>query len=448
MPSLSDIRTEQVRQLIRQMPDKALQTLESALAYGGADPKLGEVKTLVGAEKFDRGLGLSVLLPILPLFKPNPFASFSFPPDTSRRLWAAMKADEPGLTSFARDEARALKYDDDPPPVFDDLCRIASERLKSREGEAFAALAASLDARQAGAASRLGDLLALAPIARAAMPRLQAWIRVMGDDCVAALRVAYRDATEVGEDLAPVFTEMMAAQLEHPHQVLRLISAVMDRPSDRYLSSSEMAPFGERLLAELEQQVDAVRRFDPHSGAEAGAALAAGVLAAVNAFGEFEQWLNLNREGPWGSRIATMRRSLATGVETRLKELVGAVAVALPSAQHSRLGRSGAAKGLPRLDQDPNPRAIEKARGLLALLAESRPAAGYGGFGSMRNKVIEDLGQALDHYAEEVLEALHGVLPPVEAERARAYLEFAAEFLGYVREPKAAELVRRRAAAA
>ncbi len=87
---------------------------------------------------------------------------------------------------------------------------------------------------------------------------------------------------------------------------------------------------------------------------------------------------------------------------------------------------------------------MEKARGLLALLAQSRrrPAIAAG----HAQQDHRNPEATLDQYTEDLLDTLHHEPSPVEAERARAYLDIAAEFLGFVREPRAAELVRRRAA--
>jgi hypothetical protein len=61
--------------------------------------------------------------------------------------------------------------------------------------------------------------------------------------------------------------------------------------------------------------------------------------------------------------------------------------------------------------------------------------------------VVEALDPRLDQYAEDLLEELHtGKTAPEE--RVRVFLEIAAEFLGLVRDPKAADFVRRRAAVA
>ena len=76
-----------------------------------------------------------------------------------------------------------------------------------------------------------------------------------------------------------------------------------------------------------------------------------------------------------------------------------------------------------------------------------RTAAAIGGFGALRTKLVDDLTHRLDHQVEVLLEQLHKSNGE-SSEYLRAYLEFAAEFLGLVQDSQSAELVRRRAAAA
>jgi hypothetical protein len=65
----------------------------------------------------------------------------------------------------------------------------------------------------------------------------------------------------------------------------------------------------------------------------------------------------------------------------------------------------------------------------------------------VRGKVSEDVTHGLDSYLEEILAMIHG--GEIEnLDIARAYLEVLADFMGLVQGEKAAQIVRRRAAAA
>ena len=447
MGELTDIRLGAVRRLIEQVPDTAIRSLESALSHvGREDRSLAVVQDIVGAELIDRRVRAQVLAPLLPLCTPpaDGLQRLAFPFSTPAHVWRALKAVAPDAVDLASRQSAHLRPDDDTPPVFDELCARAAQGLRAGE-PAFGAMIQMLEGRGAGTAAQFGQLLALTPLARSALRRLPIWVRTLSGDYAASIRLAFGDACKIDEDAGPPFMEILFGHLEEPYQVLRLISLVMDRPGDRYLAASELANFGERLLGDLDRRIDDVKRFDPSRGLEGGVAMANSVFVATSIINEFEQWLEIKREGPWGTRLATHKRTLAMAVEARLREVETAVAAALPT----QAPRSGARKlrSPPKLVADPDPALVTKSQALLAFLCESRSSANYGGFSTVRTKVVEALDQRIDQYAEDLLDLLHtGDEAPVE--RVRAYLEIAAESLGLVRDPKAAEIVRRRAAVA
>jgi hypothetical protein len=82
---------------------------------------------------------------------------------------------------------------------------------------------------------------------------------------------------------------------------------------------------------------------------------------------------------------------------------------------------------------------------LLTFAHEIRLCATYGGFAAMHAKVVEKLGGVIDHYVDDVLaDVRNGDV--AEVANAHAHLQIAAGMVGLVRDDKAAELVRRRAA--
>jgi hypothetical protein len=102
---------------------------------------------------------------------------------------------------------------------------------------------------------------------------------------------------------------------------------------------------------------------------------------------------------------------------------------------------------VPKLTDDPDPASVEKAATALTFVSEVRASAAAGGFASARTKVQEGLEERLDAYVEDILEEIRSDHDE-HRDRARAYLEIAAEFCGLTRDEKAAQIVRRRAAAA
>jgi hypothetical protein len=143
--------------------------------------------------------------------------------------------------------------------------------------------------------------------------------------------------------------------------------------------------------------------------------------------------------------VVKQKKQFAETIEALLRTADRAVAGALP-LQTVRMGPR-TVKGVPRLTHAPEPQQVERALTLLTFMSDVRSSASAGGFASARAKVIEGLEHRLDSYVEDVLAEIHAD-DGVDHDRARAFLEIAAELCGLTRDEKAAQIVRRRAAAA
>ena len=158
---------------------------------------------------------------------------------------------------------------------------------------------------------------------------------------------------------------------------------------------------------------------------------------------ELENAIDLGREGGWGGRIQKQKQSLASVVEKRLRELPRLQLAALPS-QKVRVARALVTE--PELGSPPDQGHVERCRSLLSFAEGIRASANYGGFASTRAKVMEAAGEALDQYVEDVLARVREgeALREIAALR----LKISAEYAGLIHEPRAREIVRRRAASA
>ncbi len=295
----------------------------------------------------------------------------------------------------------------------------------------------------------LGEQIAayfdLAPLARTAISRLPDWLGKATDERVAAWKLTLKDATAIAFDATPRFLEIILAQLSEAHAILRLISLATDRASDRYLASSELASFGVRLLDDVDVRIARVKAFDPQLGPASAKAVARDVAAACAVLAQMEQDVELSRDGPWGSRVIAARKGLAQAVETRLRDVEGVVGQALPLQTVRIAGRM--TRPAPKIQGPPDEKAVDRARTLMTLLDETRSAAAVGGYGALRNAVAEKLSERLTVYADEVLHLVNAGEAPDPA-LALAYVEIAAEFMGFAQDAKAAQIIRRRAAVA
>lgn len=447
MAGLSDDKIAVLRQLVLNAPDPVIRGLQSVLAEDVAPVgALASVRAMVEREAADRLVRNVALAPVEPLFgAPAGEGRLTFPRHALGLVWRGLKAERPDLVR----KAAARVEGGDPrraaPGAFDDLCGQAAQGVRAAIQPDFAAAAAVCEAARPDGAEALAACLDLAPIVRPALADLGRWVLRMTQERTAAVRLAYRDAVAVADDAGPRFFEMLAGHLEQPWLILRLISAVMDKPTERYLSSSELASFGERVLADIDRRIGQVRSFDPAGGIDAGRRAAAAVHAASEAISEFETSIQLQTGGPWSPRVAKLRKALASVVEARLKETEDHLGAALPT--HALRFGARLVKKTPRLTDDPGALAVGRTQGLLAFADEVRGSASSGGFGSTRAKVLESLDKRLDLYIEDLLDLLRAG-DCEDPDRARRFLEVAAGFMAFCRDERAAQIVRRRAAAA
>ncbi|HEY1751366.1 MAG TPA: hypothetical protein VGG29_08880 [Caulobacteraceae bacterium] len=444
MTHMSDVKLALVRALIEQAPDAVIQSLSLALSSDRKhDESLTQVHQMVDAEAVDRRARNLVFSPVAPLCAiPGPFSGLNFPPRALSMLWKALKQQAPEKAIAAKALSRRWGGPDSSPELFDQLCAMAAEGIRRGEGP-FEAAATAAD--QGGGRASFAACLDIAPVTRRALDQMPEWLGRMTSEKAAKLRLAYRDAVGVSDDAGPRFFEMLAAHLAEPWLILRIISGVMDRPNEAYVSGSELAGFGERVLADIERRLGEVTAFKATAGRQAANAAAQAVHLATTEIAELEQSFGLTPDGAWGRRLARQKKTLAATIETHLKATDAAVAQALP-LQTVRVGPR-TQRGVPRLTHEPDLAQVEKAATLLTFMSEVRSSATAGGFASARAKALEGLEQRLDTYVEEVLADIHAD-DGVDPVRAKAFLEIAAQFCGLARDEKSAQIVRRRAAAA
>ena len=446
MSAMSLAKLSVVRELIERASDSVVRGLEQALLGGGDyDETTQALFAIVSAERTIRRTQSIIFAPVIAPFqrRERVLPSLEYPTDTLKLIWRDLMKSDPDVVKEAVAQA-SDRIDDDIPPAFDKICKTAADRLEEGAAPSAAARVANLP----GGVEQLAQLLRLAPILRSVTPKLEIWLRNLTGDNVAAVRLAFKDSASICDDGGLLLLEIFAAQMNEPWQILRLISALMDKPSDRYLAQSELAIFGERIIADIEKRIDSLKKFDPSLGAEAGTAAAGAIAIAVHEIAEFEGWITLGRDLGWGQKIYDQKRTLAASVEARLKEADAAVAQALPVA--SKPFGSKSMRSPAKLTEDPNPLFVRKAEALLMFMDGVRSSSAAGGFGSFRAKMIETLDERLDYYAEDLIDRLvseTGKNAPPRA-RVQAFLDIAARFVALVRDAQAADIIRRRSASA
>jgi len=444
MAALSERKIEIVRTLVEQAPDRVVGSLRQALAETGEESALGGVKRLVEAEAADRTLRNTVLQPIAPMCVAGGDHRdvLTFPSRALALIWRALKTTEAEAVEKLRADEyfEAHKLAD----AQDQLVAAAAAGLGERTHPDYAAAAELADRGRDDGARQLIAALEIGPVVRRTVQRMPEWIARPGGDTTAGARLAYKDAVAIADDAGPLFFRMLAAQMAQPWMVMRIISAVMDKPTERYLRDSELADFGEKLLADIDASIGAIAAMKAEEGPAAGRAAARLAELVVHQIMEMEGSVELPRDQGWGLRVVKQRASLAGVVEARLKEGERSTIEALPmfAPRNQRVRHP-----VPRLSAPPEERWVTQATTLLAFSEELRTTANYGGFSTARNKMVEKLGEYIDHYVESVVDLLH--TDDVEDRAiAAAFLGCAADFSLLLRGDKASDLIRRRAHAA
>jgi hypothetical protein len=446
MPALAAQKIAIVGRLVETSPDRVLSSLSRALAETVDDSALGDVRKLVEVEVAERQFRNAVMGPVTPMFSGNGTESrrLTFPVAAFGLIWR-------GLRSVAGDvlaETRQMAEAETPHPGlsarYDRLVQTAASELRTRTSPDFAAAAELCDQARPDGASALLACMDIAPVVRRAAAKLPIWLAHPGGESAAPARLAYNDAVEISEGAGQPYFEMIAAQLDQRWMVLRIISAVMEKPTERYLGDSELAGFAEAVMDEVDEAITLITNFDPALGPEAGHALALRAELAVRQLMEVETNVALNRERGWGRRVRKQRLGLASAVEARLRDADVAVVAVLPMHE---ITQHGVRRTTPRLSVEPDHVAVRRAETLLSFSAGLRSAVNYGGFSAARGALVDKLSSILDLYVDEAVQQIR-LDQTVETAFAGAFLEVAARFSDLVAGEKAGELVRRRAQAA
>jgi len=444
MPTLTYHQASLLGGLFKAAPDSTISRLEIALANEAEEGgPMADVHGLVAREAAERRARRAVFGPIAALCGVGGSTGVRFPRRVIGQLWNALCVTQPALVSAAQG-AWSRGEDDQvtPADIYNRLCALAAEGLQGDSPE-YAAARATLEQAGPDVPQDFNRFLELVPLGRHATSRLPDWVGRLNDEKSAAARLAYKDAVALADDAGPRLFDMLLANLPQPWMILRVLSAVMDRPKDTFVAVSELARFGEFVLDDIDQRLAQFRKFEPEHGREAGIDASELLHVVAQEIAEFETSIDLKKDGPWGMRVVKQRQTMAQLAETRFGQIEKALDQALP-LQMVRFGKG--LRGQPKLVADPDPHMVQRAEGLLGFFDHTRAYASQFGFGASRTKVAEMLAAKLDQYVEDLLELLRAD-EFSNMERVRAYLDIAADFTGASAGEQAAQIVRRRAAA-
>ncbi|MGN6424049.1 MAG: hypothetical protein ACTHLA_12130 [Asticcacaulis sp.] len=397
--------------LIQTLPTGVLRSLETARGLS-KDAGLASVRSLVAVELDSRQVCETVFLPFVRLFRSREdgLESVQFPRRWLTTIWKQLETREAALYRDAFTACRVHRAEDPTPVVFFRLVKAGAELCRDDPQ----AVAATDEPEALAQVVELGRYLDLHRIMRQTLSRLPDFLGRMDAEKAAALRVLFKDAAEFEDESGCRFLELVFANLDDGGQIVKLMATVADRPKDRFLAESELACFGERILAQIETRVAKLGR-DMGGRAQEGADMALAGQQIAQALAQlqmFEHYIELARNGPWGQRVAAAHKEIAGLVEQVLNGAERRLAQALPTRTeriHGRMKREA-----PDLSAV-TPERLEQTRQILAFIGQARAIAASGGFASLHAKTVEALETQMDAWFGSLLaDANSGDLSDVE----------------------------------
>ncbi len=406
MGVIADKRLNLLRGLLKALPQTSLRSLELALGLT-KDEALIQVRDLVGVEMEFRYTKEAVFAPYLPMFtrRDDGLAGIEFPPWCLDHVWNALEKHEPELYMQSRYALRGLRGDDPTPVIFFRLVTAAALICREHPDYVLPAKASQADRDLVDAFARYLDLHRTA---RHALSKLPDFMGRLDAERATALRLMFKDACAIDPEGGYRLMEILFANLDEGPHIIKFVATVCDRANERFLASSELAVFGERILSAIEARLKDLKAFMGTRGkvcedlGEAGTRVAAS-LALIHSF---ENYIDLVRDGPWGKRIADGHKLIAELVEGQLKGAERVLDDALPLKSERVYGR--VRKETPQLDRFPKPEVVTRANQTLAFVKQVRNTATSGGFASLHSKTTQALEAALDSYFEELLSIANG----------------------------------------
>ncbi|MFT4074246.1 MAG: hypothetical protein QM647_01860 [Asticcacaulis sp.] len=447
MSEIAEKRKILLRGLVRSLPQASLRSLEMALGLT-SEPKMVAVRDLISSEMEFRHTCRAVFAPFMPLFEPRTdgLVGVSFPNWIINTLWSALESREPELQEEARHALRSLRTEDPTPVVFFRLvtagahiCRTAPDLLLRKDATD----------EERDEVVEFGHYLDLHRLARQVLGRLGDFMGRIDADKAAALRVMFKDASDLDTESGTRFMEIIFANLEDGAQIVKFVATVSDRPSDRFLAESEMADFGDRILDRIESDLAELKAFMGGKNTTGGKASedpgAAGgrIASCLGQLQAFGQYIELSRGGPWGKRVTEAQQVVAGLVEQQIKGAEKALDKALPTRTERVYGRMK--KDVPDFAHVPNETQMAQAHGALAFMREVRHIANAGGFASLHAKTTEACEASLDAYFTELLSIANGE-DPFDREQLLGGFERVTDLMEALCGEEKAQVARRRVA--
>jgi len=442
MPGLTESQGKIVRSIVQTVPDAGLGQLTSVLSAQMGEHTMADVRDIVMMEMKDRKVRSVVFSPIVSLCEKNqPGKTKSrFPFELPTLLWNALVDTAPRLMTQAREMALRSESEEVLPYIFNQACDAALAGLQTNDPN-FQPVVVCLAKSSPDAVGDLMSFLKMSSVLRDVLIEIPLWVGRMNSDDELSVRLAYRDAAKLTANGPARLFEFIYINLEAPQTILRIISAALDRPSDLSIEGTDLIAFGDLLLDQSEALLVSINSFELGEGASAGIALASAAKSIIGTVTEFEESIALSKNGPWGRRVARIKRDVSAVFEKLIFQVEMLTPKALPVAaagqNQKNLNRA------PNMFRAPDPSATARLEAILTFIVQIRPIASASGVGVLRSRVIAETQEFLEFYSNGVFALMADFSLDPEAGQGR--INQIAKFLALVHDEETAERLRRRA---
>ncbi|MCX8499032.1 MAG: hypothetical protein ORN25_06660, partial [Caulobacteraceae bacterium] len=441
MPGLTESQGKIVRSIVQTVPDAGLGQLTSVLSAQMGEHTMADVRDIVMVEMRDRKVRSIVFSPIVSLCEKNQPGKNSsrFPFELPTLLWNALVDTAPKLMAQAREMALRSASEEVLPYIFNQACDAALTGLQTNDPN-FQPVVVCLAKTSPDSLRDLIGFLKMSSVLRDVLIEIPLWVGRMNSDDELSVRLAYRDAAKLTANGPARLFEYIYINLEAPRTILRIISAALDRPSDLSVEGTDLIAFGDLLLDQCEASLQSINGFDLGQGASAGTALASAAKSIIGTVTEFEECIALSKNGPWGRRVARIKRDVSVEFEKLIFQVEILIPKALPVAaagqNQKALNRS------PNMFVAPDPSAAARLEAILTFMAQIRSIASASGVGVLRSRIIAETQEFLEFYSNGVFALLSDFNQDPDAVRAR--IDVIAKYVALVHDDEAAERLRRR----
>jgi len=420
------------------MPVRALLSLERALGLT-EDAALGEVHDMVSMELENHDIKAMIFRPYMAMFEPRDdgLAGVRLPNWLLDRLWKALETHEAPLFARLQADIRGYSQSDPLPPVFGDVIEAGARRLRQQPETV---LPEGYDAEDQAQMADFAAYLDIYATAREAVRRMPEWLGRLTAEKAVAIRIMFKDAGRLVEDGGLRWLEVVYANLDDGADIMAFVGIASDRASDRFLSQSELAVFGTRLLeaADMAQRRMVALMRTPEGLAEAAEML----LQALHLTQAMEDAIELTKDGVWGQAVARIRQSVAGQVEAQIGRVQEAIERAFPQTTVRHYGR---VVGTVPVVEAPLEKTLAEALALCSFCNHIRSGAAQGGYVLRLTQALEGGEAYVSAYLEALLEVRSQAddgQKTVMAGQFEALIRLSEILCG----PKKAQLARRRVA--